>query len=232
MAIASLKRQCPDLYGAVDQRAIDTLFENWEELILWCDLIILASPLSTLSSLAEEIARRCPKDKQLLVIDIGSVKKTIVPAFERMTGGNIEFLSTHPMAGKERWGFANSDANLFQDRCWIMTPHLKNQSSSLAKISAWIESLGARAVVLSPQKHDEQMALISHLPALISRMLLQFVEAKDPDALTIAGPGFQSMTRLARDNPLLQSEIVSLDKEELTKQLTQWLEFVTQENGL
>ena len=223
--IASLERPCRDLQGAIDQKAVDKVFKNWGDLLLWSDIIILASPLSPLSALAEEIVHYCPKDKQLLVIDVGSVKKAVFPAFETLTNENIEFLSTHPMAGKERWGFAHSDASLFDGCCWILSPHCKNRSESLQKVSSLIESLGARACVLSPQKHDEQVALISHLPALVSRFLLQYVQIKDPDALKIAGPGFESMTRLAKDNPMLQNEIYSLNKEELAKQMHQWLEF-------
>lgn len=224
--IASLNRPCLDLQGAVEQQVVSSLFDTWKELIVWSDMIILASPLSTLSTLAEEIAQQCPKDKKLLVIDVGSVKKAVFPAFENMTSDNIEFLSTHPMAGKERWGFAHSDASLFQDCCWILSPHQKNRRESVESISTLIGSLGARPVVLSPQKHDEQVALISHLPALLSRLLLSFVAAKDPEALKIAGPGFESMTRLAKDNPQLQSEIAKLNDEELTKQFIHWLEFI------
>jgi prephenate dehydrogenase len=225
--ISSLRGDFADLQQAVEDRAVDSLFDTLEGLIQWSDLIILATPLATLSKLAIEIGNRCPKEKKLLVIDVGSVKKAVIPTFERMTKNKIEFLSTHPMAGKERWGFSHSVPDLFEDHQWIISPHLKNQLSSIKMISKLIEILGGRPVVLSPEKHDAQVALISHLPALISRLLAQFVEAKDPEALKIAGPGYQSMTRLARDNAQLQSEIASLNREEISHQLAEWLAFIT-----
>ncbi len=194
-------------------------------------MVILASPLSTLSQLALEIKRFCPPGKTLLVIDVGSVKKAVFPAFETLTDNQIEFLSTHPMAGKERWGFAHSDESLFHSCSWILSPHSKNQKISIQKIVKLIELMGGKPVVLSPQKHDEQVALVSHLPALVSRLLLKFVEAKDPEALKIAGPGFESMTRLARDNPVLYQEIGALNKEELMKQFGEWLDYISQEKG-
>ncbi len=229
LTLASLQRECPDLQEAMAQKVIDRVFPNWEELIAWSDLIILAAPLSSLAALAEEIKRHCPKDKSLIVIDVSSVKKAVFPAFETLSTDTLEFLSTHPMAGKEHWGFNNSEADLFRDCCWILSPHGKNRQETVETISTLIESFGAKTAILDPKQHDQQVALISHLPALISRSLLTFVEKHNPDALKIAGPGFQSMTRLARDNPQLQKEIAVFNQEELTKQ---WLKFLAEEPSL
>jgi prephenate dehydrogenase len=225
--IASLQGNFSDLRLAIENQTIDSLFQTWEELITWSDFIILATPLSTLSDLANEISNRGQKEKKLLVIDVGSVKKAVIPTFEKLTNDNVEFLSTHPMSGKENWGFVHSDPDLFKDCCWIISSHVKNTQESIKIVSGLIEMFEAKPIILSPEKHDKQVALISHLPALISRLLSQFVETKDPEALAIAGPGFHSMTRLARDNPQLQSEIFSLNSEELNDQLMQWLEFIT-----
>lgn len=225
-AIASLNRDCLDLKGAFIEKAVDILFGSWEEFIEWSDMIILASPLSTLAPLAEEIARHSFKEKKLLVIDVSSVKKAVFPTFETLTTKNLDFLSTHPMAGIEKWGFANSDPSLFEGCCWILSPHGKNQESSVKTVFKLVEALGARPMIVDPKKHDEQVATISHLPALLARLLLGFVKEKDPDCLEIAGPGFKSMTRLASDNPEMQNEIARLNHEEISKQLNLWLEYI------
>lgn len=227
--IASVKRECADLEMAIHEKVVDKVFSTWEELIAWSDLIILASPLSTLSHYTKEIAERCPKEKKLLVIDVSSVKKAVISSFETHTTQNLEFLSTHPMAGREQWGFAHSDSSLFQDCCWILSPHAKNTKAGFDLVSQLIVTLGGRPMVLSPQKHDEQVALISHLPALLSRLLLEFVEKTNPEALQLAGPGFRSMTRLARDNPQLHREIAAFNCEELAKQLAHLIEYISRE---
>lgn len=226
VVLASLDQGYSDLGEAISQKVVDRLFASWEELLLWSDLVILASPLSTLSSVAEEIAKRSPKGKKLLVIDVSSVKKEIVPTFEKLTAQNLEFLSTHPMAGKETSGFANSDPGLFQGCCWILSPHEKNQTASIEAISKFVEMLGGEAILIDPKEHDVKVALISHLPALLSRLYLGFVEQKDPESLKIAGPGFRSMTRLAKDNPQMQREIAELNCEEIRKQLTLFLRYI------
>ena len=214
--IASIDR---DLDEASRKGAVDILFTTLAELIDWAELIILASPLSTLSPLAKEIAELCPKEKKLLVIDVGSVKAAVFPCFETLTTENLEFLSTHPMAGKELGGFANSEPNLFQDCCWILSPHAKNTSGAIEMILRVVKSLGATPTSIDPKKHDRQVALISHLPALLSRSLMRFVQKADPESLTIAGPGFKSMTRLSHDNPQMQREIGEFNREEIAKQL-------------
>ncbi|SRR5581483_4336367 len=229
--IASLKHDSSDLKMAMDQNVLDLLFDSWEDLIGWSDMIILATPLSTLSSLAEEIARRCPKEKKLIVMDVGSVKKAVFPAFEMLTTKNLDFVSTHPMAGKEKWGFAHSDAHLFQGCCWILSPHQKNQKSNLDIVSELIHLLGGEIQVLDCMQHDEQTALVSHLPALLSRLYLQFVEESHPESRQIAGPGFKSMTRLARDNPQMQKEIFLYNREEILKQLESFLKFIKRETA-
>ncbi len=220
----SLKRECGDLKLAIEEKAVVRLFENWEELIAWSDLIILATPLSTISQLAEEIARHAKKP--ILVIDVSSVKSAVVPTFEAKTSGMVEFLSTHPMAGKETWGFDSSDASLFEGCTWVISPHKNNRQASIDKISRLIASLGAEPMLLSPEEHDRQAALVSHLPALLSRRLLQFVEKTNPESLKLAGPGFRSMTRLAHDNPQLQSEIASMNEENIAELLLKFKELL------
>ncbi len=226
IAIASIDRNFEE---ASPKGAVDILFATPEELINWAELIILATPLSTLVPLAKEIAELCPKGKKLVVIDVGSVKGAVFPCFEMLTTENLEFLSTHPMAGKELGGFANSEPHLFQDCCWILSPHAKNTSGSLEMILRLVKSLGATPSLIDPKKHDRQVALISHLPALLSRSLMRFVEKTDPTSLAIAGPGFKSMTRLSYDNPQMQKEIGEFNREEIVKQLELFLEFIRRE---
>lgn len=224
--IASLERNCPDLQEAVSQKVVDHVFPSWKAFLAWSELVIIATPLPTLCPLAIEIARRGHK---MLVIDVSSVKKEIVPCFEALTTEDLEFFSTHPMAGKEMQGFKSSQADLFQDCCWILSPHSKNTDKAIKTLQNLIITLGAKPVCISPEKHDRQAALVSHLPALLSRLLMRFVQSTDPESLELAGPGFKSMTRLSRDNPEMQSQIMALNQEEIAKQLTLFLEFIKRE---
>lgn len=211
-SISTVKSKSPDIAKA--KQILDRIFPTLNELLQNIDLLIIATPLSSILP----IARKIKSDRPLLVIDVGSVKGAIVKEFSKLTCGQVEFLSTHPMAGTEQKGFDHADPNLFQGAPWIIVPHKKNRTN----IKPWIRLFGAKPMTLQADEHDRQVALISHLPYLLSKTLWDFVNEKDPKSLRIAGPGFRSMTRLARGNRDLFNEIVRFNRKNL-KAL--WREF-------
>ena len=83
---------------------------------------------------------------------------------------------------------------------------------------------------MSADDHDQKTALVSHLPAMISKALLRFVKAQDPSSLHIAGPGFQSMTRLAKGNPQLMTEIQRFNKKNLELVWKKWVASLSERN--
>jgi len=215
--VATVKSKSPDVAKA--RKVIDRVFPTLNALIQEVDLLVLATPLSTIIPIAREIA----SDRRLLVIDVGSVKGEIVREFERLTKGSVEFLSTHPMAGNEKSGFAASDPKLLEDAPWIIVPHAKNKT----KIASWIRMLGAKPLTMEADEHDRKTALVSHLPALISKTLWDFVQAKEPSSVKIAGPGFRSMTRLAHGNQQLMNEIEKANQIQIERLWKEWLDFAS-----
>lgn len=197
------------------------LFESsLSDLILEADLIILAVPLSVIQEKASEIHEHASKRKQpLVVMDLGSVKAPIQELFEELSNEKIELVDSHPMAGKEKSGFAHSDAQLFQDASWIITPHQKNREDTLLQIEEWIRSLGASPIRMSAEQHDRRTALISHMPHILLKTLLEYVKQEDPESIRVSGPGFQSMTRLANDNSSLHEEIGELNEKNIQESL-------------
>lgn len=211
---------------------IDQVYSTVEELIQNSDLIILASPISTIIQLAEEIKLHSADCERLIVIDIASVKEEIVAAFEKLSCKNIEYLSTHPMAGKEKSGFTNSQATLFVNRPWMVVPHQKNSPECIESIKQLILFLGSNPVSLDAKVHDQRTALISHLPSILSKSYFDFVSAIDPESLMISGPGFQSFTRLAHGNETMRREIAKSNQQFIQDYLAQWLNFIIKGKGL
>jgi prephenate dehydrogenase len=163
----------------------------------------------------------------LVVIDVSSVKEEIVHIFAGLTNKSIEFVGTHPMAGKERGGFAHSEPTLFVNKPWIITPHHKNRSETLDAVNELILFCGAIPIVLNADTHDHQVALISHLPALLARSYFSFVSDTAPESLAVAGPGFKSFTRLAHDNSAMHAEIYRSNEKLIQHYLKLWLEHLT-----
>lgn len=123
-----------------------------------------------------------------LITDAGSTKRAIVErAAHSIHKGR--FAGGHPMAGKEARGVEAADAELFRGRPWVLTspePELEN----------WIQKIGARLVTLGAAEHDRLVALVSHLPQLLSTALASAF-ASEPAAMRIAGPAAIDLTRLA-----------------------------------
>ncbi len=189
------------------------------------DLLILATPISAILEIGEKIAH-LPLKRPLIVLDIGSVKGEVASHFEKWSNGQVEFVASHPMAGKEQNGFAFSEATLFQQKPWIITPHEKNRESTLQAVEELIKLLGAFPLRMDPKVHDQRAALISHVPHIISKALFQFVQEEDPKSLEMAGPGFQSTTRLGHDNPALHTEIGIYNKRNIKETLKKFLDFL------
>ncbi len=150
------------------------------------DLIYLSQPiyqiLETLGTL-DRYAR-----KGALITDAGSTKALIC---ERAadTIRHARFIGGHPMAGKESRGVEEAEADLFRGRPYVLSAHE-------AQLEKWIEKIGARLVILDPAEHDRLVALVSHLPQLVSTALAGVV-GEQPGAARVAGPAVSDLTRLA-----------------------------------
>lgn len=191
------------------------------------DLIIISTPIDSIIPIAKEIK----SNKPLVVIDVGSIKREIVAAFESLNTSNVDFIGTHPLAGKVVSGFENSSPTLFVNASWVITPHSKNKAENISKVSAFIEFLGAAPAIMNAEEHDKKAAYISHLPAILARKYYQFVETENKEALDIAGPGFKSFTRLAHDNPELRAAIEKKNADNIEVLGKKWSELMQKELG-
>ena len=109
------------------------------------------------------------------------------------------------MAGKEVRGVEHSDADLFQGRPWLFT------SEPPSWLREWVAKIGARVRVTTPEEHDRLVALASHLPQLLSSALASVTEP----ARDAAGPGLESMTRLAASPYAIWQDIVETNRDEI-----------------
>lgn len=224
LEIGSVNYDSDDDLHAKEGHWIDKEYTILKELIENCDLIILAAPISAIIPLAEMIKENIGNERKLLVMDIASVKESIVEAFENLSDEHVEYIGTHPMTGKETTGFDQSEATLFVNKPWIIVPHKKNNEESLKKIEELIKFLGAEPTYLKAKAHDEQAAVISHLPAIIAKSFLEFVSSRMPESLKIAGPGFQSFTRIAHSNTKMRNEIRKYNHKFIQQYFDLWLE--------
>ena len=167
-------------------------------------VIVLAGPILSTLGWMEFLAVSCSEDT--LLTDVGSTKRTIAEAATRLgynTPGRARFLPGHPMAGKERSGPELAEANLFHDAMWLFTPIAEGDTTLEQLWREQVTRFGARTLDLTPVRHDELCAWVSHLPQMLSTALAALLEerfAEDPESLTdinsIGGRALRETTRL------------------------------------
>lgn len=171
--------------GAIDSVAADPLAAAQET-----DCVLLATPVFGILEWIEKLAPVLHHDQ--LLTDVGSTKRKIcaLAAEAFSSPGAACFLPGHPMAGKEVFGAANADANLFHGAVWLFTaPEAtieKASTSTLGQQRAekwrhWVARMGCRMLDLDPVRHDEICAWASHLPQMLGTALAALLEDTFPE---------------------------------------------------
>jgi prephenate dehydrogenase len=170
------------------------------------DITVLCQPVRVIASqLSAYVAPGC------VVTDTGSTKRSIVEASHNLDGAEW-FVPGHPMAGKEQGGFENATPDLFVGRPWILCQESCNQAA-FERVAAFVDSLGARRISMSPSEHDAAVAAVSHVPQVLSSLLL--VTAAARNALPTAGPAFADMTRVAGGEETIWRDILETNAREV-----------------
>ncbi len=181
--------------GVADQ--IGTLHDI-ESHIPESSIVILATPVQ---AVLETIARLNPfLGKNTVVTDAASTKKQIMAEAQKLLPKGVHFIGGHPMAGSERSGVEAADPLLFSDRVYALCPYPDSPPEALLLLMDLAESLLALPITVDPEEHDRIMAIVSHLPQIISVALMHSAMAGDAEHAMLdklAGRGFLDMTRLA-----------------------------------
>lgn len=152
-----------------------------------------------------------------LLTDVTGVKCSVVYEIQGILRDDIEFIGAHPMAGREVSGVKNSKKEIFNDANYIVTPTTSNTPEAIAACKALGEALGFKTIsTLSPEKHDETVGFLSHLTHCIAVALMISKESEHMCEYT--GDSFRDLTRIAKINDEMWSELFLLNKKELLAQ--------------
>jgi len=169
------------------------------------DLVISAVPISAFGSVIASLENYNFNGG---FIDVASVK--VKPKVEISTSQlqSSRFLPSHPMAGREVGGAESARSDLFEGRAWIIDSQGVD-GDVLAMGRELISLLGADCIDLPSDEHDKAVALISHLPQIISSILAKQLGGKPESWLRLSGSGLRDTTRIAASDPKLWREIIS-----------------------
>ena len=157
-----------------------------------------------------------------LITDVTGVKSPIVYKIQDMLRDDVEFVGAHPMAGKEVYGVQNADKSIFAQANYIVTPTEKNTESAIETTKQIGRLLGFKTVCeLSPEKHDEMIGFLSQLTHCIAVSLMDCKESEN--LVDYTGDSFRDLTRIAKINDAMWSELFLLNKDELISQMDLFL---------
>jgi len=177
------------------------------------DIIIIATPVTSIVHLVKQIAPFCKKGA--IVTDVGSVKEEIVKKIDQNYVNGINFVPAHPIAGTENSGATAAFSSLFENRKCILTPSKKTDQGALTTVKLMWERLGSQVITMDPNLHDRIFAAISHLPHIIAYALVHCADDMkdiDEDILSYSAGGFLDFTRIASSDPEMWRDICLLNK--------------------
>lgn len=156
------------------------------------------------------------------ITDVTGVKSSIVYEIQEILRDDVEFISAHPMAGREVYGVQNSDDKMFHGANYIVVPTPKNTVEAIE----WCKDLGRllgfnRISVLTPEEHDEMIGFVSQLTHVIAVALMDCSD--NSHLVDYTGDSFRDLTRIANINDKMWSELFLMNKKPLLEQMDKFI---------
>ncbi|MCX5705802.1 MAG: prephenate dehydrogenase [Candidatus Omnitrophica bacterium] len=190
---------------AIDSGSLDLNIANG------ADLLIFSAPVNVIIDLAPRLTKIVSKN--CIVTDVGSTKESIVKSLERLFP---KYIGSHPLAGSEKRGVQYAHKDLFKNSLCILTPTRKSDKRALKLVERIWKKSGAKTILLTPQLHDEILAVISHLPHIAAFSLIASV----PDNfLKFASGGLKDTTRIAGSDSELWAQIFLSNRKNLLENI-------------
>ena len=158
-----------------------------------------------------------------IITDVTGVKSEVVYKVQEILRSDVEYIAAHPMAGRERSGVEYADPSVFNGANYIVTPTEKNSLEAIKLCKSLGEELGfLRISELSPEAHDEMIAFLSQLTHIIAVTLMN---CNDSDGLEkYTGDSFRDLTRIAKINDRMWSELFLMNKDALLCEMDRFIE--------
>lgn len=208
-------------------RGLATRIDTDASVLQDCGLVVLALPLDRLLNPDPSLVKALPQGA--VITDVGSVKAPVLARWRELVP---RFVPSHPMAGTAEAGVEAGLTGLFRERPWVATPADDTDPEALAAVQALAEALGARWICCEAADHDRAVALISHLPVLVSAALIEAADlgaqgggaGSGLEALVrqLASSGFADTSRVGGGNPELGTLMARCNRDALQRALAQY----------
>lgn len=169
-------------------------------------VVVCVPPDNTADVVVQELA----KHPNAVVTDTASVKSEIQTRVRELAGDQaVRYIGSHPMAGREKGGPGSARADLFFARPWVITPNEQSTAEAVDLVKDLALQIGALPILMSSAEHDRAVALVSHLPQLVSSLLAARLIDGEESELNLTGQGLRDTSRIAASDPTLWLQILS-----------------------
>ena len=195
------------------------LIKKMDKKISECDFVVICTPLSEY----EKIFLICNKylKKNVVVTDVGSAKKSTITKINRTIRKDINWISSHPIAGSEVSGPLNGNENLFVNKWSVIIKQKNSKTQEVKKIFKFWKLLGSKPVIMNADQHDKIFAITSHLPHLIAYNLIltatNFKTSNKDNFLKFSAGGLRDFSRIAASNEIMWRDIFFSNKTNMLK---------------
>lgn len=201
--VIGIGRRRTSLEAARRLGAITASTLNLDRGVREADVVIVCTPVDQIPQYVQATAAACPKG--CLITDVGSTKQRIVTALDGRLPRGVRFVGSHPLAGSEKRGATEGNADLLVGRVVVLTPTRDTDPAARRGVAALWQSLGARVIEMSPAAHDRALAATSHVPHAIASALALTVPAA---GYPLAAGGLRDTTRIAAGDPEMWTQIL------------------------
>ena len=210
-------RRVSSLRKALACEAVDVVTRDVAAGVAGARLVVLCTPIRRFEALLGAMAEGLTPGTY--VTDVASTKTEPVRLARRLLPASVRFVGSHPMAGSEKTGVEFARADLFQNALCLLTPEPKTPVATVRWFRRFWEALGCYTQVVSPSRHDELLACVSHLPHAVATALVGLAVRRS--AIELAGPGFADTTRIASGDPAMWTDIFRTNHRAMIKAVDQ-----------
>jgi len=204
----------------------DTVCDSAEEAVKDADLIVLAVPVGAMGAVTRQIADHLKPGAT--VIDVGSVKRTVIGEVAPHLPEGVHFVPTHPMAGTEHSGPESGFSTLFDNRRSLIVPVENCPEEAVARVETYWQALGAMTDRMDPEHHDLVCAVVSHIPHLIAYTMVGVADdlrrVTDQEVIKYSAAGFRDFTRIAASDPTMWRDVFLTNKDATIEMLGRFTE--------
>ncbi|MEN6356181.1 MAG: prephenate dehydrogenase [Armatimonadota bacterium] len=205
------------ILGAIDDYSLD--IENGAA---DADLIVICTPVCLIAPTLEQMAASIKPGA--IITDVGSTKADVVQEVEMILPDGVDFVGGHPMTGSEQAGVEAASADLFQGATYVFTTTDNTNLDALGKLTALADAIGSDVEIMSAKEHDGAVAIISHLPHVMSAALLEIAEEAQHEfgkVFRLAAGSFRDLTRVSDSSPEIWRDICLTNSDALLQAIGQ-----------